>query len=108
MSERRGDKVVFQLRWEHLELMKHSYMSWNESEFGAPTIDPKRPYGNGDVVTDIWEIISKKTTEGPSVRECLGLHREMDTALQIVLVTQSFDVGQYVKDKYWNNWRLVE
>lgn len=35
------------------------------------------------------------------------LHREMENALQIILVTGSFKPGNYEADEYSSNWRLV-
>jgi hypothetical protein len=31
---------------DHLKLIQHAYTSWDHCEFGAPEIDPKRPYGD--------------------------------------------------------------
>jgi hypothetical protein len=42
---------------EHLALLKHAEWSWNDCEFGAPSMDPKRPYGNSDVEDDLAELL---------------------------------------------------
>ncbi len=47
----------FILTDEHVKLLRQANVSWDGCEFGAPGIDPKRPYGNGDVHSDIVEIL---------------------------------------------------
>jgi hypothetical protein len=42
---------------EHLRLLRHAYVSWFDAEFGAPSIDPKRPYGNSNVYGDMVEVL---------------------------------------------------
>src|SRR5262245_17189804 len=42
---------------EHLRLLRRAYVFWDETEFGAPGINAKRPYGNSDVYGDIAEIL---------------------------------------------------
>jgi hypothetical protein len=42
---------------EHLTLLRHARVSWTESEFGAPMIDAKGPYGNPYVTRDMTPTI---------------------------------------------------
>ncbi len=42
---------------DHLTLLQHMYIGWQDCEYGAPEVDPKRPYGNSGVATDIAEIL---------------------------------------------------
>ncbi len=35
---------------------------WDNAEFGAPAVDPKRPYGNSDVIGDIASILRYEIT----------------------------------------------
>ena len=42
---------------EHLQLFRRAHVFWDEAEFGAPSINPKRPYGNSNVYADIAEIL---------------------------------------------------
>lgn len=42
---------------DHLTLLKSSCWDWNECEFGAASMDPKRPYGNSDVLDDLAELL---------------------------------------------------
>jgi hypothetical protein len=107
----------FDLTEEHIKLLSRVCISWQDCEFGAPEINPKRPYGNSDVISDIAEILEIEIKECPHCGEKLTefdnvrlkkLHRETETALQIILVTKSFKVGKYRKHGYDINWELVE
>lgn len=104
---------------EHLRLLRHAYVTWDSTEFGAPQIDPKRPYGNSSVYGDIAQILrvpeSEWADEGlfPPVEaewRFLRLHIETAIALQIVLATGEFRAGRYVRDGRWetNRWRRDE
>lgn len=94
----------FQMSRDHLVLLRRMYVSWQYSEYGAPAIDPKRPYGNSDVATDIRQIFDDNELTD---NECQELHEETDTALQIVLATGEFRAGRYECEPYTKNWRLV-
>ena len=104
-------KQKFTLSKDHIKLLRRFQVGWQDCETGAPEIDPKRPYGNSDVETDMHEILTgKDQPDGcPDGKreEYLKLHREMENALQIVLVTGSFKPGKYEADEYSSNWRLV-
>lgn len=110
----------FEIKSYHLKLLKNSCVWWDETEYGSPGIDPKRPYGNSDVISDIARIlkIKPKLTDYDD-EECLSreqerkldeIHREMETVLQICLSTQKFKVGKYKKtEKYGKDgWKLVK
>lgn len=105
---------------EHLRLLRRAYVSWDEIEFGAPGIDPKRPYGNSDVYGDIAEILGlvdgqwqDEVEEGWPPPELewrfLRLHVETAIALQIGLATGEFRAGRYaLGDGRDNNWKRDE
>lgn len=104
----------FEVTEEHLQLLRATYVGWDDCEFGAPAIDPKRPYGNSDVIGDIAEILEIR----PDIRESWGddafseeiedrlrrLHKETQTVLQIALATGRFEVGVYVAPEYSVAW----
>lgn len=108
----------FTVKPEHVALLRRAYVGWDECEFGAPAIDPKRPYGNSDVLRDIREVLGREEAECPHCGEALSLpddedeltklHRETETALQIVLATGSFEPGVYEASDYGTDWRKVE
>lgn len=106
----------FTLTEAHIKLLRRMQVGWQHVEGGAPAIDPKRPYGNGDMIRDICEILQMepKTAAGDDEhpawhgwdrRAARNLHNETDRALQIVLATGTFEPGEYVADDYRENWR---
>lgn len=102
---------LFKVTQDHLKLLSNMNVSWDSCEFGAPCIDPKRPYGNRDVVGDMCKILEVEpieTDDGPHYPKGTSdkmekLHKEMETVLQIVLDTISSDIldGAYIL--YLNN-----
>lgn len=123
MTERR-----FTVTFEHLELLRHANVTWNGDEWGAATVDPKRPYGNGDVLRDTFGILQAAILGGDGrwdhdhdlpvamtpeqwavEAERLGrLHRETETVLQIALATGLFEEGVYEAGMYGRNWERVD
>ena len=98
------EKEYFELKEQHLKLLKHSCVRWNEYlvGLGAAAIDPKRPYGNSDVGGDLIDLLS-----GLTLAELIKLHRETETALQICLTMQSFEVGTYERE-WLGEWKRVD
>lgn len=90
-------KETFVLRPEHIKLLKRTYWSWNYCEFGAPTVDPKRPYGNSDVFEDMIEILElenaydeedeygEKEVAHSIQTYLIELHEELETAMQVIV-----------------------
>jgi hypothetical protein len=91
----------FALTESHIKLARAMYVAWQDCETGAPEIDPKRPYGNSGewtIAADIAAIIGAPWPDEEAIgedeyeRQCetlvprmLAIHREMTTALQIIL-----------------------
>ena len=109
---------VFELKQQHLDLLKETVISWDDCEFGAPCVDCKRPYGNSGVEDDIAGIIKlpkkdnwdkEEETWNEKATERMGdLHKETEIALQIVLHCQSFELGRYKLDKEGHqNWKKI-
>lgn len=99
----------FTLTEEHIKLLQAMWVDWQD---GAPAIEPKRPYGNSDVPGDIHELLTGESVDNDVVvlnREqrdrYLALHRETETALQVVLRAGSFEPGDYVCETYKGNWQ---
>lgn len=107
----------FEVTEQHVALLRRMYVSWEDAEFGAPCIDPKRPYGNGDVLGDIRGILGVQGEACPHCGESLegegdsdklkDLHDETQTALQIFLATGAMEPGWYEAGEYEVNWRRV-
>jgi resolvase-like protein len=99
------DTMRFTVTEEHLRLLRRAYVSWDETEFGAPAINGKRPYGNSNVYADIAEILGIPEAEwfddGNPFPEAewrfLRLHVETGVALQIALATGEFRPGRYIR-----------
>lgn len=112
------DKVQFELTEDHLKLIRRMNVSYNDfCEFGAPEIDPKRPYGNSSVYFDIGEILGIDPEEGDpedaeyssdQMEDMLAIHKETATALQVILASGSFEPGVYESEQYRRNWRKTE
>jgi len=103
----------FTLTSDHVKLLRHAYTSWNFAEFGAPSIDPKRPYGNGDVHNNMIKILGLQVpidSDGyylvseKVARDLDWLHADLETALEVVLRTGSFKPGVYRAGMYDSNW----
>lgn len=107
----------FTLTENHIKLLRRMFVGWQDCEFGAPEIDPKKPYGNSSVTFDIAEIISEDIkfnekeddyilTEEQEKR-LTKLHEETKYALQIVLNTGEFKTGNYISVDYGYSWKYV-
>jgi len=111
------DKVRFKLTEQHLNLIRRMNIRYNEyCGFGAPEVDPKRPYGNSGVYYDIGEILDIVPENGdpdyPEFTEeqeekMLALHKETAKALQVIVASGSFELGIYEAEEYRDNWRKV-
>jgi len=131
------EKERFEIKSEHLKLIQRFYVDWNYCEFGAPEIDPKRPYGNSDVHRDMIKILGiEELKEGiykfklfgkewllkgedkyniyldgadekTLIEELDKLHEETETTLQICLDTQTFQTGIFEREEYIGKWKKI-
>lgn len=100
--------MKFELKPEHIKLLSSAYIGWNDAEYGAPEIDPKRPYGNSDVEEDICDILGWDRKE--DLEKARDIHVETRVALEIILNTQKFETGIYEShlDKSYNiKWEKI-
>lgn len=105
---------TFDITEEHLKLLRRAYVRWEDCEFGAPSIDCKRPYGNSDVLNDIAEIIDPNGWNAvdqdsdsaidrywaANEERLRKLHAETEIVLQIGLTTGAFKAGRYEREGY--------
>lgn len=81
----------------HIKLLRHAIVQWQPDEYGAPEIDPKRPYGNSDVEGDLEELLPHLDEE-----ERRQVHKETADVLQILF--QFGDLhsieGKYYQPKF--------
>lgn len=114
-----NDPKRFEVTEQHLALLPHLWFNYNDyCEFGAPEVDPKRPYGNSDVYGDLAEILK---LEPVSVNEydesefsdaqradMLRVHKEMQTVLNILarVAIDGIATGWYATGTaYGNDWK---
>jgi len=102
----------FTVTENHLKLLQHVYLYWDCGEgYGAPAIDPKKPYGNSDIEQDIAEILDAPDSDWewdeqdeypdltPETREHFTrLHVETMIVLHIVLAARDSRPGRYIRD----------
>lgn len=117
----------FTVTKDHIALLKAAFTSWNDLENGAPSIDPKYPYGNswfyGSMAEAMgWPMPLDEDGEvedygdfPEEVCERMGtLHQDMQTVLQILLdnCTEGIKPGVYTcpkdKDKGWTPVKPVD
>lgn len=89
-------KDEFLVTYDHIQLLLNSYVYWDDCEFGAPGIDPKKPFGNSDVEKD-YEDITGKTFD-------YRVYKQLETCLQILIDNLSIHAGLYRYDKEDNRW----
>ena len=87
----------------HLKLLGRLVIGYDDwTEFGAPEVDPKRPYGNSDVYSDMAEILGCTEDETDLMDQ---LHHDLETVLQILVRNLGIEAGTYVRsDPYSKNW----
>lgn len=104
----------FTLTEDHITLLQQANIQWCNTGYGAPRIDPKRPFGNSGVEQDLAEILDVsevdtyddyRTSYDPDeMRDVVETHNELDTALQVILSCQTFKPGVFTKDGYSDDW----
>lgn len=93
----------FTITENHIKLLKRMYVDWDDCEYGAPCINPKRPYGNSDVQTDIKEITGLKGMKAEII------HKEMQIVLQIICTIGKIETGLYTRNNEYDihSWEKV-
>jgi hypothetical protein len=115
---------TFELKEAHLKLLMAASWDWNGAEFGAPTIDPKKPFGSSFPIRSICEILDVEYPDEDELldqpeeydRQCdelhkrfMPLHYSLLKALQVIFSTAKMKPGLYrKKDEYSSEWELVE
>lgn len=104
----------FNLTLDHLLLLRHANIVWDERMCGAPAVDAKRPYGGGDVAKDVARLL-EWTWDGEEMSDAMveraeRLHSETALALQICLSLGAFRAGRYERAAGYGEreWRLVK
>ena len=115
--------TTFKLTENHLKLLRAAKTFWISEPFGAPAVDPNRPFGNRDAMRDIIRITGTPTSTYPKFdiddpkseipdgiyNNLIQIYQQLDIALQIVLSTGKFEAGEYYWPEYWNGeWKPVK
>jgi len=113
----------FILKEEHFKLLKAACVSENNCEFGSPSIDCKRPFGNSDVIGDMIEILGidigdDAGNEYDELREelepeLLDLYQDLYIAVPLVFSQlPNVRLGRYVNKNTqgWGDpiWKYVD
>ncbi len=111
----------FEVRPEHMKLLTRIFFGYNDwTEFGAPEVDPKRPYGNSDVYGDLAELLGVEADGvdeyGDAVlsdetkAKLLRIHKEMPKVLGVLArnAAEGISPGWYESPKYYNDWKRVD
>lgn len=101
---------------DHIKLLTNMRVTWNDSCFGSPTVNPKRPYGSTTVIEDMAKILNiGKVDEDGEIqlsdeqeKALLKFHKDTETVLEILLHNLSIKPGVYVNKGYSNEWILSE
>lgn len=109
-----NDEQWINITEEHIKLLRSAVVSWDDCEYGAPCIDPKRPYGNSNVEGDIAELLGWEYDDDAGLTEersaeARDLHEETALVLQVILAMGEFPTpGRYVAPKYSTAWRRAD
>lgn len=101
--------MEFTVTEDHLKLFTELTFRYEDGiEFGAPAVDPKRPYGNSSVFMDMREILGEDYED----HELLALHESLRYVLQLVCCfpdTAPNDlVGRTFESSYGYRWKESE
>lgn len=107
----------------HLRLLRRFNLEWDDTEQGAPAVDPRRPYGTKWVLHDLAELLDPEgfaavpegddaalgAYEQEHAEALMRAHRETFKALDIVLATGQFTAGTYRRSDPWaRDWKLID
>lgn len=112
--------LQFEVLPSHLALCKGMYWSWQDCEFGAPEVNPKRPYGNSGFATILAEIavligmeVFKDADDEVCLTKeqkalCYRRHLEMEHWFQILSRFGEIPSGKYWRKETYHKWEKVE
>ncbi len=107
----------FEVTEDHLKLLRRANVTFGGSEWGAPCIDGKRPYGSGNLVESIaqalwpqwddWDQERQERYLGEARDNLIRLHAATTVALEICLLRGEFKPGWY-RLVDWRQWEPVQ
>ncbi len=92
---------------DHIRLLQNFNIDWDDSLYeGAPRVNPKRPYGNSCLTSDVAGILEWDEVDFESDKyeqqhhDAEGIHREMEFVLQILVSNLKIEPGWYFSEDY--------
>lgn len=114
--------IKFELKEEHLKLLKFLHFS-NKEGTSSPVISEEL-FGTSDIIDDVYLILyGKKEDESidanpwddlppkyseEEIKFMEELLSELPLAMEIVLFTQSFELGWYKTPTYVRDWKKIK
>ena len=80
---------------DHLKLLGRANWIWEDAEYGAAAIDPKRPFGNSDVERDINEALGREVDNNEANRICVDLVTVMSLLCWLASTGGSIAIGRW-------------
>jgi len=110
------EKKKITIKAEHILLLKNMSIDWQDCEYGAPEVNPKRPYGNSSGSADVCRVLG--WVKNPDYDEwsktqladARMLHEEMLYVLKVLCQNPNgIEMGATHENmsKYGNDWRRV-
>jgi len=97
---------------DHLILLRNLSIRWQDCEQGAPEVDPKRPYGNGDYKGDVARLLGWDVDDNGLTRaqedEAHALHHEMHFVVGIACANPGVSLfGAWARRDY-GPWQRLD
>ena len=103
---------------EHIVLLAETNWYWQDCEFGAPEVDPKRHYGNSTGTADVLRVLGWEQNpeyddwSKTQYEQAWKLHKELLAVLKILsrFATTGIRPGETYRNRsdYSDDWEKVE
>lgn len=100
-------KKRFEVTIEHILLLQHFNIVWQDINYGVPTVSAPEPYGSQDVYTDMEEILGVDPDRDGHHEQLEKLHRDMEIVLQILIHNCRRGIKQGKYELYQDLWRKI-
>lgn len=111
-------KKTFTVKQKHLKLLQHLVIT-SYDEYGTPSVDVKRPFGNSDIDRDMltilgvvdkerwYDLTNEQRSMLREVCELDKLFKELRVCLQILTENLGISEGLYEASEYGYDWKKV-
>lgn len=98
--------IEFILKPEHVKLLRHAKIEWNDTDYGGAAFNAARPYGSQQLFASMATVLEIPYERTQVFYDNLTqLHQETAVALQVILKTGKFKATTYRCDKFTQDWR---